>query len=76
MSGAFVTWFGEEGALEIEGGGNYRVYDRNDKLVEEVSGSYDQSDHIANFWSASVTTIRTRCMPTSKSATRAPCSAI
>ena len=51
-SSAFVTWFGEEGALEIDSRGNYKVFDRSDKLVEEVSGAYDQADHIANFLAA------------------------
>lgn len=48
ITGAFVTWFGEEGALEIDGNGNYQVFDRADKVIEEVKGSFDQADHIAN----------------------------
>ncbi len=48
----FVAFYGEEGALEIDGSGNYRVYDRSDKLVEEVAGGVDQADHIQNFLTA------------------------
>ena len=45
----FVTFYGESGALVIEGGGNCRVYDEKDKLAKEFKGNQGDNEHIANF---------------------------
>ena len=46
----FVAFFGDEGSLEIDGGGVYRRFDRNDKLVEEgEKTSQGQPEHLQNF---------------------------
>ncbi|SHJ96423.1 Predicted dehydrogenase [Pseudozobellia thermophila] len=34
-----VMFYGENGSLEIEGGNSYKVYDLNNKLIKEVTGS-------------------------------------
>lgn len=48
-SAAFVSFYGENGSCEIESSGNYRFYDRNDKLIdEEKKSSYANEPHIQN----------------------------
>jgi len=48
----FVTFYGESGAVVIEGGGNCRVYDEKDKLAREFKGNQGDEEHIANFLAA------------------------
>lgn len=46
----FVGFFGDEGSLELDGSGAYRIYDKNDKLVHEgQSTSQGQAEHLQNF---------------------------
>lgn len=47
-SSGFVTFYGDQGTCEIDGSGNYKIFDRNDKLLEEVKGSYANEPHIDN----------------------------
>ncbi len=37
--GVGVVFYGEDGSLIIEGGNSYKVYDLNNKLIKEVTGS-------------------------------------
>ncbi|MDX1364328.1 MAG: Gfo/Idh/MocA family oxidoreductase [Arenibacter latericius] len=37
--GVGVVFYGEDGSMVIEGGNSYKVYDLNNKLIKEVSGS-------------------------------------
>ncbi|MFC1757937.1 Gfo/Idh/MocA family protein [Planctomycetota bacterium] len=49
-SGGFVTFYGTEGAMEVEANGSTKIYDRSDKLAAEHAGSGDpQSNHVGNF---------------------------
>lgn len=48
----FVTFYGENGTLEIDASGTYRVYDINDKETERVAKSYNDTLHAANFVAA------------------------
>ncbi len=48
----FVTFYGENGTLEIDQGGTYRLYDINDKETEQVTKGYTDSLHAANFIAA------------------------
>lgn len=46
----FVAFFGDDGAMEIDGNGSYRIYNRNNKLVEEGKPtSQGQNEHLQNF---------------------------
>jgi predicted dehydrogenase len=46
----FCAFYGEEGTLELDSEGTHRVYDRNDKLLEEVEGTTNgQVEHLQNF---------------------------
>jgi predicted dehydrogenase len=46
----FCSFFGESGALELDGNGSYKVYDLNRNLVKEVKGSgVGELEHFANF---------------------------
>jgi predicted dehydrogenase len=46
----FVTFYGEEGALELESNGDYRIYDARDKEVaNKKSPSAGEPEHLANF---------------------------
>jgi predicted dehydrogenase len=46
----FVAFFGDEGSLELDSSGAYRIYNRSDKLVEEgKSTSQGQPEHLQNF---------------------------
>ena len=47
---AFCTFFGDKGSLELEYDGTFRIYNRDDKLVEESAKSNSgQRDHLLNF---------------------------
>ena len=49
----FVAFYGEEGTLELDASGTYRVFDAGDKLVKEVESPSDGSrEHWANFLEA------------------------
>jgi predicted dehydrogenase len=53
---AFVTFYGEEGAMELGSTGEYKVVDKNDKLIDEGERQpMADAEHILNF----VTAIRT-----------------
>lgn len=46
----FCAFYGDEGSLELDADGQYRVYDRNDKLIESgKQSSGGQSEHLQNF---------------------------
>lgn len=46
----FVTFYGENGALDLESNGTHTIYDRNDKQVARVpSSSQGDIEHIVNF---------------------------
>ncbi len=52
-SSGFVTFYGENGALELMSNGSYRIYDSRDKLVKQGSGStVGDNEHVDNFLSA------------------------
>jgi hypothetical protein len=46
---AFVTFFGENGSLELDYSGTFRIYDTNDKLVREEESKYTDALHVENF---------------------------
>ena len=48
----FVTFFGDGGSLEIDGSGTFRVYDTNDKVVQEEESQYRDALHVNNFLTA------------------------
>lgn len=48
----FVTFYGENGALELDYSGTFRIYDSNDKLVREEKSSYTDALHVENFLTA------------------------
>lgn len=51
--GPFAAFYGTEGYLEMDGNGNYKVYDVKNKLVEEVKGSgWGQKQHLENMIAA------------------------
>lgn len=52
VGSGFVSFTGEEGTVEIDGQGNYRIFDRADKLIDEAQGNYDQDLHIENLVAA------------------------
>ncbi len=44
------AFYGEEGALELDADGQYRIFDRNNKLIEEgKKSSGGQPEHLQNF---------------------------
>jgi predicted dehydrogenase len=46
----FCAFFGDAGSLELEENGNFRLYDRDDRLVEEAGEpSGGQVEHLQNF---------------------------
>jgi predicted dehydrogenase len=47
--GAFVTFFGEEGTVEVDGSCGYRLFDRDDRLVESVEGARGDDEHLGDF---------------------------
>ncbi len=52
--GGFVTFFGTQGALDLNAGGSYRIWDLNDQLVAErtENDSTDEASHVTNFLAA------------------------
>ncbi|MCA9246842.1 MAG: Gfo/Idh/MocA family oxidoreductase [Planctomycetales bacterium] len=49
----FVEFYGTEGTIELDSNGNFRLYDRHDKLQEQVDDSrLGEADHVANFLQA------------------------
>jgi predicted dehydrogenase len=49
----FVTFYGEQGTLELQSNGAHTIFDRNDKQVAEVSSpSLGDTEHIVNFLDA------------------------
>lgn len=48
----FVTFYGDGGSLEIESSGTFRVYDTNDKVVQEQESQYKDALHVNNFLTA------------------------
>ena len=50
--GGFVDFFGENGSMIIGSGGEYTLYDRNNKQVETEAGSRGDQEHIITFLSA------------------------
>jgi predicted dehydrogenase len=48
-SNRFVAFYGETGAMELDLNGAVRVFDPQDKLIEEIPGQLDDVDHAANF---------------------------
>jgi predicted dehydrogenase len=52
IDAGFVSWYGEEGTLAIDGKGSFKVYDRTDKVIQEHAGKTDDGDHVANFLAA------------------------
>ncbi|MEM7474246.1 MAG: Gfo/Idh/MocA family oxidoreductase [Planctomycetota bacterium] len=48
--GLICSFYGDQGALELESEGVFRRYDRNDKLVEEgMDKAIGQKEHLQNF---------------------------
>jgi predicted dehydrogenase len=46
----FCAFYGDEGTLELDGDGRYRIYDRQDKISEEGrEASGGQLEHLQNF---------------------------
>ncbi|MBX3420261.1 MAG: Gfo/Idh/MocA family oxidoreductase [Pirellulaceae bacterium] len=46
----FCAFYGDQGSLELDGDGNYRIYDRQDKLIEEGGETaVGQIQHLTNF---------------------------
>ena len=46
----FVEFYGDNGTMELDSNGTYRIYDKGDKLVEEVKGnSRGDVEHLQNF---------------------------
>lgn len=48
----FVAFYGEDGSMELDAGGHYRLYDTNDKEIESVTKGYTDSLHATNFIAA------------------------
>lgn len=49
----FLVFYGDNGSMEVDASGAHRIFDRNDKLIEEASGGSDgMSEHLTNFVSA------------------------
>lgn len=47
-SSGFVAFYGDNGACEVESSGSYKIFDKNDKLIDEGSGNYANEPHIQN----------------------------
>lgn len=49
--GYFCAFYGDEGTLELDGDGRYRIFDRNDKEIEKGTEEPDvgQRKHLQNF---------------------------
>lgn len=52
VDSGFVSFYGDNGVLAIDGSGNFQVFDVNDRVVEEVKGRLDDGDHVRNFLTA------------------------
>jgi predicted dehydrogenase len=52
VDSGFVSFYGDNGVLAIDGSGNFRVFDVNDRVVQEVKGRLDDGDHVRNFLTA------------------------
>ncbi len=52
LDSGFVAFFGEEGTMSITSSGAFRVYNRQDKVVQEQKGGYTDAEHINNFLTA------------------------
>lgn len=52
MGDGFVAFYGDKGALTIDGGGGYQLFDINGKVKDQHPGSQGQPEHIANFVAA------------------------
>lgn len=48
----FVEFYGEEGTMELDGNGNYTIFDGPDRVVEKVEGPRGDIQHIDNFLDA------------------------
>lgn len=47
---AFCEFYGDQGALELDADGQFRIYDQNDKLIREgTQASGGQTEHLQNF---------------------------
>lgn len=46
-----IAFYGEKGCLAIADN-KYKIYDLNDKVVREVTGKWNDTDHFANFLAA------------------------
>lgn len=51
-SAGFVTFYGENGSCEFDASGNYKIFDANDKVIDEGKGGYSNEAHIANLIAA------------------------
>jgi predicted dehydrogenase len=49
---SFVSFYGEEGAMEIDGAGRYKIFDVNNKLIEEGGKPMNDGDHVENLLTA------------------------
>ncbi len=48
--GYFCAFYGDEGALELDSEGTFRIFDRNDKLLEKgEQASVGDEEHLQNF---------------------------
>ncbi|MBM81209.1 MAG: dehydrogenase [Planctomycetaceae bacterium] len=48
--GRFIEFYGDQGSLELESNGSYRIFDKSNKLVEEVKGATrGDTEHLQNF---------------------------
>ncbi len=52
-SDGFVTFYGDNGSMDVESGGAYTIFDRNDKVTKQ-GGKSDggEAQHVANFVAA------------------------
>ncbi len=48
----FVSFYGDQGVLELDGGANYQVFDVNGKEMHSVKGRFSDVPHFANFVNA------------------------
>jgi len=45
----FVSFYGDGGVLELDGGANYKIFDENGKEIESVTGRFSDAPHFKNF---------------------------
>ncbi len=51
--GGFVSFYGDNGSMDLTSGGGYSIFDRGNKLVKEGGGNeVGESQHVANFVAA------------------------